>query len=129
MCIVTMFLIYPFVSSTVLKFFICKDVYGTEFLLADFTLQCGDSRWDSYLAFAILMTILYPIGVPIFFFWMVSRYRHRLHEAGVQLQLGFLYAAYHPTMWWFEMVFHAHLLVRDNISLSHFTCCCWLAVL
>jgi len=36
--------------------------------------------------------VLYPIGVPAFFFWLMWRYRKRLAEPGVRLQLGFLYA-------------------------------------
>ena len=54
--------------------------------------------------FAGIMIIVYPIGVPAFFFVMLYRYRKRLDEIGIRAQLGFLYDAYTRDMWFFEMV-------------------------
>jgi hypothetical protein len=34
---------------------------------------------------------LYPIGIPLFFFWMLRRYRKRMKEPDIRVQLGFLY--------------------------------------
>jgi len=39
----------------------------------------------------------------------------RLEEAGVQLQLGFLYAGYNIDMWWFEMVDMANKLMLTSV--------------
>src|SRR4051794_11657356 len=35
-----LFLLYPAVSSQVLSFFICRDVAGVSYLVADFSLEC-----------------------------------------------------------------------------------------
>jgi hypothetical protein len=53
------------------------------------------------------MTIVYPIGIPAFFLFMMLRYRNprnRMEEKGVRAQLGFLYDGYERHAWWFELV-------------------------
>jgi hypothetical protein len=54
--------VYPSVSSQVLSFFICRQVNGTNYLVADFTLECFNDRWNRYLPFAIIAVFVYPIG-------------------------------------------------------------------
>jgi hypothetical protein len=77
------------------------------------------------------------LGVPVFFFAMLYRYRKRLTQPGIQLQLGFLYAgqsvalsafpylwlmfrrglsrcfcaAYDPSLWFFELFDMANKLM------------------
>jgi Sec-independent protein translocase protein TatA len=60
--------------------------------------------------YAAFMIAVYPVGIPLFFFIMLWRYRHRLDEIGTRAQLGFLYDAYNRDMWWFEMLDVAHKL-------------------
>jgi len=105
-----LFLIYPTCSSAVLRTFVCKEITGTNYLLADFTVHCYDARWNSYAVFAAAMILVYPIGIPAFFFIMVFRYRKRLREPGTRGQLGFLYDAYHHKTYWFELVDMLHKL-------------------
>jgi len=99
----TLFCIYPNVSSSLLGYFVCRDINGTTFLLADFSLECYDSRWMSNLPWIIVAILVYPIGVPAFFFYILRRYRQRMDEPGVRMQLGFLYAAYNRDSWYFEL--------------------------
>ena len=96
MVIFSLFLVYPLVSSTIFRIFVCKRIYGIDYLLADFTKECYTSEWRIYTIYASVMILVYPIGVPAFFFYMLWRYRRhdRLHEPGVMSELGFLYSAY-----------------------------------
>ena len=96
MLIFTLFLIYPLVSSTILRLYVCIDIYGVYYLLADFTKICYNSEWQQYANLGYFMIIVYPIGIPAFFFFMLWRYHRydRLHEPGVRAQLGFLYDAF-----------------------------------
>jgi len=94
---------YPFVSATSLRIFQCKNVEGTYYLLSDFSLQCYDSRWYRFVGAACLMVILYPIGIPTLFGYIIWKYRYRLDEPGIRIQMGFLYEAYWLDMWWFEL--------------------------
>jgi hypothetical protein len=41
----TLFLIYPSVSATILRFFVCRDVNGVWLLNEDFSIQCYDDEW------------------------------------------------------------------------------------
>jgi len=113
--LVTVFLMYPGVSSIVMSFFICRTVAGVNYLLADFDLRCYDSEWQKHLPFAIIMLIIYPLGVPCITLFFLTRYRARFEEPGVRIRLGFLYDAYIKVMWWFELADMANKLFLTSI--------------
>jgi len=106
----TLFLIYPGVSSTVMSLFVCKDIGGTPYLLTDFSIRCGDARWRKYVGYGVVMLLIYPLGIPSAFLFFLTRYRTRMEEPGVILQLGFLYEAYEPKLWYFEIMDMGHKL-------------------
>jgi hypothetical protein len=93
----------------------CRDISGVPYLLGDFTLRCYDSSWYTWEGFAISMVMVYPVGVPCFFLALLLRYRTRLSEVGVRVQLGFLYAGYSDAAWWFELVDMAFKLTLTSI--------------
>ncbi len=63
-----LFLMYPAISSRVISFFICQNVNGTNFLVADFSARCGDDTWLKWLPLAISAVIAYPVILfPSFF--------------------------------------------------------------
>jgi uncharacterized membrane protein len=86
----TIFLMYPIVSRNVMAMFVCKTINGVDYLSADFTLKCYTDIWKKYVGAAAFMVLVYPVGVPAFFGFMLWRYRTRLQEPGVRMQLGFL---------------------------------------
>jgi hypothetical protein len=73
----TMFLLYPGVSSTIFKMLVCRDIEGTVFLAADFTIKCTDDKWLAYLAPTIVAIIVYPLGVPAVLLQWLWRYKKR----------------------------------------------------
>jgi len=109
----SLFLMYPIVSQTVLKLYICKEVNGTSYLLSDFRLQCYTRQYNNYAGAGIIMILLYPIGIPAFLLIMLLRQMSELKSPGVQAELGFLYAGYNYEHWWFEFIdiFHKLFLV------------------
>lgn len=72
-----MFLLYPGVSSTIFKMLVCRDIEGTVFLAADFTIKCTDDKWLAYLAPTIVAIIVYPLGVPAVLLQWLWRYKKR----------------------------------------------------
>lgn len=84
----TIFVIYPFVSSTILSIFNCQEIVGFYYLRADFRLHCFDDKWNTYAAFSPIFILLYPVGIPIFVLSILWRYRKRLDELGVRAQFG-----------------------------------------
>jgi hypothetical protein len=115
LCLFTVFLMYPGVSSVVLSLFVCKDIYGNLYLVADFTLLCADAEWFNYLGPVIIMTLMYPIGVPLFFYYIMRKHKNELAQPGVRMQLGFLYEAYNLDVWWFELVDMSHKLIMTSL--------------
>ncbi|CAE7309164.1 unnamed protein product [Symbiodinium microadriaticum] len=74
------YLVLPSVSSTIFDTFKCQSFslddgrVGT-FLQADLAIDCNAEVHSSYVIYAGIMTVVYPIGIPI---WMAaSLWRHR----------------------------------------------------
>jgi hypothetical protein len=115
----TLFLLYPGVSSRVLSVLVCRNVNGVNYLAADMSLKCGssDSEWNDYAGLAAFFTLVYPIGIPIFFFALLWRHRHDLRTTATQADFGFLYEAYTSQTWWFELVDMANKLILTSLLL------------
>lgn len=105
-----LFLLYPSVSSTVLGHYICKDIDSRSFLIADLRIECFTDKWTQFAFGAVALVLLYPIGIPLFFFAILKlNYKH-LADDVIRAQLGFLYDGYRRNTWWFEMLDMAHKL-------------------
>ena len=115
MLLFSLFLIYPGVSSVVLRLFVCTKIQDTYYLRADFRLECYTTEWSYYAITGIFFIAMYPIGIPLFFMYMMKRYRYRLHEDGVKAELGFLYDAYDHEVWWFELADMLHKLSLTSL--------------
>jgi hypothetical protein len=113
----TLFLFYPSVARNVLAFFSCREVNGVSYLLADFSVRCGpsDSQWSSYLPMAVVATIVYPIGIPALFLWLLWRNRASLEHSATMSWLGFVYQGYSSGLWWCEMVEMAEKLFLTSL--------------
>jgi len=114
------FLIYPSVSSMALSHFACKDIDDGHtvysLLLADVRQRCYDSRWNTYAFVAVACILVYPIGIPLFYFYLLWARRNRLFTDGaVQATFGFLYMGYQDNRWWWEIVDLLHKLIQTSI--------------
>lgn len=110
-----LFLIYPTVSSTVLRHYVCREFDGFSYLWADLKEKCFTDRWTQFSYGGIALILMYPIGIPLFFFALLERNRRELHTATVKAKLGFLYAGYRPEAWWFELIDTSHKLIVTSI--------------
>jgi len=99
-----LFLIYPGVSSTVLRLYVCKQIYANYYLLADLNVQCYTTEWNKFAFAGMTLILLYPIGIPVFFFSLLWMNRTQLHSDRVRAQLGFLYGGYRAESWYWEVV-------------------------
>jgi len=111
----TLFLLYPFVSSMVLKMFICRNVNNTFRLQVDFALECFDETWFSNLPLILVLVLLYPIGIPVIFFFLLCANRPHLAETATRARLGFLYGAFYLSTWWFELACISYKLVMTSV--------------
>lgn len=110
-----LFLIYPAVSSTILRLYICKDIDGQGYLLADVRVRCYTDTWNLYTLASIPLILIYPVGIPVFFYVLLRTNRHNLGDKHIQAQLGFLYASYTAQCWWFEMADTFHKLFVTSV--------------
>jgi len=112
----TLFLLYPATSARILSMFVCRSIDGKSYLMADFTIECGGQDWNQYLPFAIVFLFLYPIGIPVFYFLLLRRYRDKADSSPkIYLALGFLFNAYTKQKWWFELADMIHKLLLTSI--------------
>lgn len=111
----TIFLAFPGVCSRTLSFFVCLQNDNAYYLYTDVSVRCYDELWYSYLGWAVTCIFLYPVAIPLGFLAVLLYFRSRFDEPGVKLQTGFLYDAYVPGIWWFEMLDIAHKLFMTSI--------------
>lgn len=74
-----MFVVYGTVSHRIFETFVCEDLDdGETYLRADYSLKCTDSRHAGYQAYAAIMVLVYPVGIPCAFGWWLFQHRHEL---------------------------------------------------
>jgi len=110
-----LFLLYPSTSAKVLSMFLCRTVDGHSYMLVDFSIECGGQEWNRFLPAGIIFLIAYPIGIPLVFFGLLRRYRNKRELESVRIILGFLFSAYNPRNWYFEMVDMGHKLFLTSL--------------
>ena len=133
-----LFCLYPSICNTTLRMFSCRTLADeSSWLKAQYSISCARdfpiSSWmfgdtmtmGFYRDFALVMTIIYPICVPLLFFFSLSRNREKLYEpldplepivrdsdgdivrrphAVTKQYLGMLYISYSSKYYWWESV-------------------------
>jgi hypothetical protein len=100
-----MFLVYPSVSSTVLKVWHCAVIEDRAYMSSDYRLQCWgpdgtDAKWAAYASVAGVAFVIYPLGIPLFYFYLLKSNEAALYDEAhpdhhrVEAKLSFLYRAY-----------------------------------
>lgn len=113
LCLFTLFALYPTVSVNATQLFICVDITRSDgvavsYLAKDVNLVCHDSLWDTYVAWGVISLLVYSAGIPLLFFLLLLRNKPKFSEKKIRYQLGFVYEAYAPNIWFFEVVDMCH---------------------
>ena len=124
-----LFLIYPYVSRTVLGTFWCESFpdadhrfnLTTSALRADYRLSCEHNEDPERLGFEIyagIMVVVYPVGVVALYSWVLYVYKDRVRvfEEGTEklTKVSFLIKPYKVERFWFE----AYELIRKLVQTS-----------
>ena len=56
----------------------CDRIGGKWYLRAQLTLECKGTRHQAYVAWASLMVLLFPVGVPLLLFGLMYPVRHHI---------------------------------------------------
>jgi hypothetical protein len=118
------FLIYSTVSTTVFQTFACDRIdedintaVTTRYLRADYSIQCDTHEHNMYKAYAAVMIIIYPLGIPALYTWLLWSNKHKLgskNDASVRMlnrhrdvslrPTRFLWKTYTPQMYYWEVI-------------------------
>lgn len=103
-------LVYSPVSYRILQTFACDELDGMgAYVRADYRLNCSTPRYSWYEAYAAIMVVVYPVGIPVCFAWLLVWHKRDLakpnREALAHLKpLNGIWAAYKPSRFFFEVV-------------------------
>ena len=105
-----MFFIYSSVSFTIFQTFVCDKLDdGVTYLRADYSLICTTAEHRAYSVYAIIMVLVYPVGIAAIFTWWLVRNQHDLKQLDRESKSHLepwsgLWAAYKPPRFYFEIV-------------------------
>ncbi|GMH76388.1 hypothetical protein TrLO_g509 [Triparma laevis f. longispina] len=102
-----------FTNTTQMAFSILYcDTYGddkTKYLVADRSIKCEGSEYKFFKGLAIFFIVLYPIGIPVTYFFELWKHRKAILDADKRendpdiKHISFLWRDYRPKYWWFEV--------------------------
>lgn len=115
----------PFTSTIIFSVFPCHDIDpdsqvsgDNSYMTADYSVSCESDRYYFALVWAVLMILVYPIGVPVLFACLLYRSKHditsRYEVLGDERKeiararrleaVRSLFDAYRPEYWYWELI-------------------------
>ena len=97
------FLVLPSVTVTIFGAFICVNVdpdkleppgTPTMYMYNDLSVDCNSSQYIKGVIYAVIMILLYPIGIPLFELWSLYRVKQRKAYKTDDDPASFLYSSY-----------------------------------
>ena len=90
---------------------------GTQLHRADLAVDCSSNDYNAAFATAVVMIVVYPLGIPLSYAAILLRFRHRIHpphtdrlvalqqrSADLDLKpISFLFSCYSPECFYFEL--------------------------
>ena len=111
MALLVIFLVYSSVSSVVFQMFACEHLDdGKRYLLADYSIDCESSKHRALQIYAGFMVLLYPVGIPISYAWLLFRNRRLLQDGNDRMEAlavrstSDLWKPYKPRRFYYEVV-------------------------
>ena len=112
MVLLLTFLVYSSVSSMLFQTYACDLLEdGNNYLRADYRVECDSSKHKAFQVYAGFMIVLYAVGIPAFYGFLLFRDRdeltrdqaHREHSARVT-SISDLWSPYKPSVFYYEVV-------------------------
>ena len=104
---VVVLLLHPTVSGKAMEFFRCRTIDDVSYLMADYSIECGDGQWFAYLFLVLSILVFFSIGTPVAIAYVLYKRRDALYEDNGQVKpqpLDILYAIYRPKAFYYESV-------------------------
>jgi len=81
-------LILPSITSAIFPFFDCTVVENKRYLVADMSLICGSDKWREGAIYAAFMVLVYPIGIPMMYLWLLYQVKNDIIAMSKSLRDG-----------------------------------------
>ena len=108
------FLAFPIVSTKAFQAFPIERVGGIIYLKADYRVTGGSSRHTVIKAWASVAILLYPLGIPLLYGYLLYKVRGTLQKrerSPLSSALAFLHRPFKPKFFWWELVLVAQKLI------------------
>ena len=117
------FLVVPTVTTTIFKIFPCdKFDDGGSYLHNDYSLSCHSSSRGAWVAYGVIMLLVYPVGVLVLYSYLLINNRSKINRPVEErekdeklMQIMFLFDVYKPSCWWFELFETARRLLVTGV--------------
>jgi hypothetical protein len=73
--LVTTYFLYSSLCATIFQTFQCKTVDATEWLVADYSIDCGSDAHQSAYRFAVFMVFAFCLGLPVLYLKLLRDFR------------------------------------------------------
>lgn len=117
-CLIFISLTLPAISSVIFATFSCTDVDSETpdrsevYMTVDYTVECYTDRYYFAFSWALVMVVVYPIGVPLYYFYILHKHRYDIIRrdrtaSNMDLKMEgikFLYEVYKPCYWFWEVI-------------------------
>jgi len=129
------FLAYPAATAASLEGFVCTKVNGDWYQRYDFRTKCYDEAWLNHALVSMAGILVYIIGAPVFFWFVLKRNLHKLWiDTKTQDRYSFIYQRYEQEFFYWECVemwrkatFTVAVLFLDPGSVRQLVISTWLA--
>jgi hypothetical protein len=113
-----LYLIWPGVTSDMLRLFHCQSIYGEAYLVADLSIKCFEDTWIVAAVFGLVGIVAYTIGIPFIFYRLIAT-QESLDSEETQARLGFLYTQYkyEQGFWYYEVVIMGYKALLSGASI------------
>ena len=109
--LLVMFLVYSSASSMIFQTFDCDTLDdGRDYLRADYTIECDGSRHRAVMIYAGVMVLVYPVGIPACFAYLLFRKCRVLvdeadrEDASSVRAISGLWKPYRPSRFYYEVI-------------------------
>lgn len=133
--ILFMYLILPIVSIAIFQTFSCQDVDpdniesgADRYMNVDYSVSCSSSKYQFGFTWAIVSIFVYPIGVPLLYFYILYSSKHDISTRLLPLSppetasrrarlmsKKLLFEFYEPRFWFWEVVETIHRLLLTGV--------------
>lgn len=121
MLLLVTFLVYSSVSATVFQMFACEHLAdGKDYLRADYRIECDSSKHRALLVYAGIMILVYPVGIPLLYSFLLYRSRAILRkperdQSAEVSSMSDLWAPYKPERYYYEVIECARRILLTGV--------------